>query len=515
MFSTSAAPLVLANPLEVLLDKPASDFTRADMLLAISQKQIERINFFYTAIDGKLKELKLPVSTLAGADSILAQGERVDGSSLFNGVVEPGASDLYVIPVYRTAFLDPFDDRSLNFICRFFNRDGNLAPFAPDNILDAASARLTRNTGLSLRALGELEFYLLSDQPAPLYRSEQQRGYHATAPFVKSGEVLDEMLRHIEQITGAIKYGHGEVGWIGSVESEVPEINGKTAEQFEIEFLPLPVQQCADALVLARWIIRTVAYRHGCVATFTPKLQDGAAGNGLHIHMELTRAGRNIMTSRDGSLSGEAMTLIGGLCNYADVLTAFGNTMASSFLRLVPDQEAPTRICWSDMNRSALVRVPLAWANTGNLADKVNPPSRELSPAEPRQTVELRTPDGSALVHLLLAAITSVADAACHDDYSLDIARDRYVTAAGLKDENITANLPRLPRSCAEAAALLESKRTFFEANGVFPPAIINHVLRLLRKEEDNTLARDLRELDAQQRTQLMRTIMHRDLHRH
>src|SRR6185369_13355368 len=147
------------------------------------------------------------------------EGERADGSSIFPGVVEPGASAVYVVPLYRSAFLNPFDSRTLGFICRFFDRDGNLASFAPDNILHHAAAGFQHRTGLQIRALGELEFYLVSENSSALYPSEAQRGYHAATPFVKSGEMIDEMLRLLEQITGAIKYGHGEVGWIGSIAS--------------------------------------------------------------------------------------------------------------------------------------------------------------------------------------------------------------------------------------------------------------------------------------------------------
>jgi len=135
--------------------------------------------------------------------------------------------------------------------------------------------------------------------------------------------------------------------------------------------------------------------------TFTPKLEEGVAGNGLHFHLELKREGHNIMTNPDGSLSQEARLLIGGLCHYADSLTAFGNTVASSYFRLVPNQEAPTRICWSDLNRSAMIRVPLGWTRGRNLSALVNP--REIDSfevPESRQTVEMRTADGSALIHL-------------------------------------------------------------------------------------------------------------------
>ena len=150
---------------------------------------------------------------------------------------------------------------------------------------------------------------------------------------------------------------------------------------------------------MGRWIIRNVAYQHGCVATFTPKLEEGIAGNGLHIHVELMKNGKNMMNGEIGKLSGEAKKLIGGLCHYADTLTAFGNTVSSAYLRLVPNQEAPTRICWSDLNRSAMIRVPLGWSGKSNLAKKLNPQqSPGYKDPEGRQTVELRSPDGSAAV---------------------------------------------------------------------------------------------------------------------
>ena len=124
----------LSNPLSVLLQKEKDDFNKDDLLKVIEEKQIERITFHYTALDGQLKELKIPVVNRKQADVILSGGERVDGSSLFKGLVDSSVSDLYVVPVYKTAFINPFDLASLNIICRYMNQHGELAPFALDNI---------------------------------------------------------------------------------------------------------------------------------------------------------------------------------------------------------------------------------------------------------------------------------------------------------------------------------------------------------------------------------------------
>ena len=86
--------LALANPLGLLLDKERDDFTRADMLRVVAEKGIERFTFHHTGIDGQLKELRLPFSDLRHAEEILAMGERVDGSSLFKGLVDASREPL-------------------------------------------------------------------------------------------------------------------------------------------------------------------------------------------------------------------------------------------------------------------------------------------------------------------------------------------------------------------------------------------------------------------------------------
>lgn len=513
----------LANPLSVLLDKPCQDFQRSDFLKIFEQKKIERITFHYTALDGKLKELDLPVADSYQAECILAEGERVDGSSLFKGMVDTALSDLYVVPVYRTAFLNPFDEGSLDFICRYLTKDGEPAPFALDNILARAYENFQVKTGLDLYALGELEFFLLSDKTHNIFPSNKQQGYHASAPYLKSGQILAEMVRHITQITGAVKYAHSEVGYVENVRSDMEEIRGKQAEQLEIEYLPRPVVEMADHLVLGRWLIRNIAYRSGCVVTFTPKIEEGVAGNGLHFHLELLKKGRNIMIGKDGHLSEAARRLIGGLCEYADSLTAFGNTVSSAYLRLVPNQEAPTRICWSDLNRSATIRVPLGWANIHHLAKVLNPQElQDFQETHGRQTVELRSPDGSAIIHLLLAGIVMAADWGFREDSSLfkdsgplELAERLHIKGNIFTEKEILKKLPILPTSCVESSRILLKKQELYERDGVFPPSIIEYVARLLEEENDEWMNKKLADLPADDRLHETRKIMHKDLHRH
>jgi len=499
-------PLGPINPLCAFLDKPPADFRKEDFLRVIKEKGIERLTFHYTALDGRLKELAIPVTGHRQAEQVLAEGERVDGSSLFPGVVEQASSDLYVVPEYKTAFLNPFDECSLDFICRYITREGLRAPFAQDTILHKAHALFRDATGLDLHALGELEFFLIYPAEADIFPMEKQQGYHEASPFRKGGRMLAEMVARISRITGAVKYGHSEVGFLHRIQSDVEEIKGKNAEQLEVEMLPLPAEQAADAVVLARWIVRNVAFRHGCVVTFAPKIELGVAGNGLHFHLQLQKESKNVMVDGNGSLSEPARRLISALCRHASSLTAFGNTVASSYLRLIPHYEAPTRVCWSDLNRDALVRVPLAWKEAQGLADVVNPGSGTGSPAaEDRQTVEFRSPDGSAHVHLLLAGITLAAVEAFEDDASLASAEEYYMgsPASGAKAD--LDRFPSLPSNCAQSARALAEERNLYQRDGVFPSRIIDYLVGKL-EEEGARMVKLQGPVD-------MRKLMHRYIH--
>jgi glutamine synthetase len=505
----------LTNPLSILLDKPKQDFTREDLIKVIEQKNIETIRFHYTALDGKLKELRIPLPDKKNAEIVLAEGERVDGSSLFKGLIDTGLSDLYVVPVYKTAFINPFNPSSLDLVCRYLTADGELAPFTPDNILHKAAELFKKSTGIELHALGELEFYLLFNPVTNMYFPPKQQGYHASGPYLKSGRILSDMLRMITQIAGSVKYAHSEVGFIEKIVSASPELDGKMGEQLEIEFLSTPIEEAADNMVIAKWLIRNIAYNNGLLATFTPKIEEGYAGSGLHIHLKLIKDGKNIMVDDKGDLTIESKKLIGGLLTCADTLTAFGNTVPSSYLRLVPNMEAPTQFFWSDANRKAMVRVPLGWSKTSNLAERVNPGKQsEPMKIDSMQTIEFRVPDGSANVHQLIAGIAMAVEYGfSHSEDALKLTDKLYFKGKTI-EENQSAQFPHLPASCAESADSLEKNRALYERENIFPASIVNYVVKQLRSENDRDMHKTISELYGKGKIVEKRRILHKDIHK-
>lgn len=468
------------NPLVRALGKPADEFTRADIARFVEEHDIPMLNLRYVGGDGRLKALNFAIQSAAHLDRVLTMGERVDGSSLFD-FVDATSSDLYVVPQLRTAFLNPFAMiPTLDILCGFYDVDGNPLASAPQQILRKAADALEAETGCRLEALGELEYYLFS--PAEeLFPVEPQRGYHEAGPFSKWEIVRTESLRILTQMGCSVKYAHAEVGNFVA--------DGKQMVQQEIEFSPTDVTRAADQVALAKWVVREVAHEHGIEVSYSPKIAVGQAGSGMHFHTRLMKDGVNQFSQGKG-LTDDAKRVIGGYLSHAASLTAFGNTVPTSFLRLVPHQEAPTAICWGDRNRSVLVRVPLGWQNLDDRMFRDANPGAEPIADLPNdsQTVELRSPDGSANVHLLLAGITVAARIGLTDPSMLDYANDRYVSG----DASQLAELDQLPTSCAEAADRLLETRDTYEAMGVFPSGLIDSWAEMLKDLGDANLRADM-----------------------
>ena len=325
-----------ANQVVAFLQKFPDDFTKDDIVRFIADKGIRMVNFMYPGGDGKLKTLNFVINDASYLDTILTCGERVDGSSLFS-FVEAGSSDLYVIPRFSTAFVDPFAEiPTLAMLCSFFDKDGALLASAPEQTLAKACRAFTKTTGMEFQAMGELEYYVIFDDDG-FYPAVDQHGYHESAPYAKANEFRAKCMLYIAQTGGQIKYGHSEVGNF--------VLDGKVYEQNEIEFLPVRAESAADQLMLAKWVIRNLAYQMHLNVTFAPKITTGKAGSGLHIHMRMMKDGRNMMLS-NGRLSDDARRMIAGMMTLAPSITAFGNKNPMSYFRLVPHQEAPTNVCW-------------------------------------------------------------------------------------------------------------------------------------------------------------------------
>ena len=489
------------NALAKPLQKPSSQFTKNDIITFIRNNEIQHVNFMYPAGDGRLKTLNFIINNAEYLDEILTCGERVDGSSLFT-FIEASSSDLYVVPKFSTAFVDPFAELpTLCMLCSFYNKDGEPLASSPEFTLHKACEQFKKETGMEFQAMGELEYYVIAPE-SPFFPASDQRGYHESAPYAKFNEFRQRCMLYVAQAGGLIKYGHSEVGNFN--------LDGMTYEQNEIEFLPCPAEDAANQLTIAKWIIRNLAFEYGYNVTFAPKITTGKAGSGMHIHMRIMKDGVNQML-KDGVISETARRFIAGMMKLAPSITAFGNMNPTSYFRLVPHQEAPTNVCWGDRNRSCLVRVPLGWASKNDLCKQTNPLENNSEyDTRQKQTVEMRSPDASANVYLLLAGLAVAGRYGLSLPDGLEIADKTYVNVNIHRKENeaLLNSLATLPDSCAASADCLQAQRAVYEKDGVFSPAMIDGIIAQLKAFNDATLRADMGD-DLEAMAKLVKTYFH------
>ena len=128
--------------------------------------------------------------------------------------------------------------------------------------------------------------------------------------------------------------------------------------EIEVEFGTM--LEMADRTMLAKYLIKNLAFQEGKTVTFMPKPLYGEAGNGLHVHMHMFKDGQPLFFDENGysNLSETALNFIGGVLKHAPALLAFTNPSTNSYKRLVPGYEAPVNCVFATSNPRAVIRIP-------------------------------------------------------------------------------------------------------------------------------------------------------------
>jgi glutamine synthetase len=439
----------------------------------ISENDIKILNLRHIPEDGRLKTLSFATADKERVYEILDLGERIDGSNLFS-FIEPENSDIYIMPNYERTFINPFSTvPTLNVLCDYLNENGKPLDVAPKNVLRRAEKKLNFPSGIILKALAELEFYIISKQESEmLFPAAPDKNYHESAPFTKFENLRNEILVTLANVGIATKYGHCEVGWVLGKDNTF-------MEQHEVEFIPQNLAEMAETIAVAKWVIRNVCAKHGVSVSFSPKIALEHAGTGMHIHLCGLKNGENIIANPDGTLSSEATKMIGGLLKFAPSLAAFGNPTPVSYLRFIARRESPMHICWSVRDRLALIRIPLWWSFRRKEKEKGNC----------RETFEYRAPDAFANAYLLFAGIAVAVNYGLkNSEEALEIAENLHIKEAGGRRKKLKV----LPCSCSESARNLRRDRKFYQADEVFPKKVIDKTVERLKAYKDENLWKSL-----------------------
>jgi len=217
--------------------------------------------------------------------------------------------------------------------------------------------------------------------------------------------------------------------------------------QHEIDFKYSDALDTADKIATFRFVVRSIAQRHGLHATFMPKPIIGIPGSGMHLNQSLMRDGKNAFYDPNGEyqLSQVAMNYIAGLMEHAPAVTAITNPTVNSYKRLVSGFEAPVYIAWSHRNRSPLIRIPA---------------KRGMS-----TRIEFRSPDPSCNPYLALAVCLAAGIDGIKRGLTPPPPCDRNIF--DMSEEELRENgIQVLPTSLEEAVKALERDEVIQQALG-------------------------------------------------
>jgi glutamine synthetase len=423
-----------------------------DFLKRVEEDGVQFLSLQFTDVMGRIKSVTIPVGRL---ESALKEGVWFDGSSI-EGFARIFESDLVLVPdvdTYRVLPWSAPERRRARIICDVHGADGNPSLHVPRQVLKRMLARAEK-MGYTYNVGPELEFFLFK-------RNGESNGLHPARPVPHDvGSYFDFSPRdEAQQVRSEIILALEALGM--EVESSHHEV---ATGQHEIDFRYGDALTSADNAVTFKYTVRGVATSHGLSASFMPKPIFGINGSGMHTHQSIFGAdGQNLFYDPDDAyhLSRLARSFIAGQMEHARALSAVVAPTVNSYKRLTPGYEAPVYICWAQLNRSSLIRVPAHGSETS------------------ATRIELRCPDPTTNPYLAFAAMLAAGLDGIERDLTPPPPVNEDVYHFDQCDLD-ARSIGTLPGTLAEALDALEEDEVIKDALG---PDITDVFMRAKRAE--------------------------------
>lgn len=321
--------------------------TKEDILKKAKEAKVNYVRLQFTDMLGTIKAVEIPASKLEDA---LDGKVMFDGSSI-EGFVRIKEADMYLKPDFDTWMILSFEDDKFGVVARLICDvyDAKLKPFAGDprfilkNVVDKM-----KKMGFGALNIGfEPEFFLfkLDQNGEPVLEPNDKGGYFDLSPLDGAEYIRREICLELENLGFVVQTAHHEVA-VG---------------QHEINFKFSDVIHACDNVQTFKQVVKVIARKNGYYATFMPKPIKGINGSGMHTNCSLADLnGNNIFFDEKDSmqLSLICRKWLTGILNHARGLACLTNPSVNSYKRLIPGYEAPCYACWSDANRSSMIRIP-------------------------------------------------------------------------------------------------------------------------------------------------------------
>lgn len=392
----------------------------------VKKENISYIRLQFTDMLGNIKAVEIPNAKL---DDALENKVMFDGSSI-EGFVRIKEADMYLYPDLDTFLALPFEDDKYGnvarIICDVYTPDGKPFKGDPRYILKQEIKRMQKSGIFEFDVGFEPEFYLfrLDESGEPSLKISDKASYFDLMPFDGCEVTRRDIALTLERMGFIVQTSHHEVG----------------PGQNEITFKYDDVLTSCDRVQTFKQVVQVVARKHGYLATFMPKPIEGQAGSGMHTNCSLfSKEGQNLFYDPDDKmqLSLLCKKWISGILRHCQELALLTNSSVNSYKRLVSGFEAPIYACWSDANRSALIRIPAA--------------------REQATRTELRNVDCFANPYLALAGILECGLQGIETINEKDIIPPVYDNIFSLAEEEIASRgIEHLPETLHEAILIFK-----------------------------------------------------------
>ncbi|MFZ5649650.1 MAG: type I glutamate--ammonia ligase [Bacillota bacterium] len=405
-------------------------YVKEDILDKVREQNVKFVRLQFTSISGFLKNIAVTVEELQSA----LEGKVMFDSSVIEGFVGNRESDIYLVPDPSTFVIFPWRPREgavARLICDISRPDGK--PF--EGCPRVALRRVLKeylDLGMEASVAAEIEFYLfhVDERGVPTSQTHDLAGYCDLTPVDRGENARRDMVLTLQEMGFDVATSFHEIG----------------PGQHEIFLKGDSALAMADNIATFKFVVRTIAQRHGLHASFMPRPMGGCNGSGMNLHLTISRRGRNIF---DGpgemyDLSPMAHSFIGGILEHAPAITAVANPIVNSYKRLTAGDMAPVLASWSRQNRNTMIRVP---AEKGE-----------------GTRIVLRSPDPSCNPYLTLAACFKAGLDGISRKAPLPEPRDQEMAGNGAMRDLVRKE--GLPRNLEGALIALSGDQVVREALG-------------------------------------------------
>ena len=447
-----------------------------DVLKIVKEKEVKFIDYRFTNTNGKEQHVTV-TATEDGIKTDFTEGKMFDGSSIA-GWKNINESDMILMPDPSTAVMDPFfDEPTLIVTCDIIEPDDGKAYEKDPRSIAKKAENYLKESGIADTAYfgPENEFFIFDDvrfedkagsssfavdSTEASYNSNKkyEEGNMGHRPLMKGGYFPVPPVDALQDCRSAMVTTCQEMG----VPCEVHHHEVATAGQCEIGTVFNTLVAKADEVQKFKYVVMNVAHAYGKTATFMPKPIVGDNGSGMHVHMSLSKDGKNIFAGdKYGKMSEDALFYIGGIIKHARALNAFTNASTNGYKRLIPGFEAPVILTYSARNRSAAIRIPYV------MSDKA-------------RRIEVRFPDSTANPYLAFSALMMAGLDGIKNKISPGEAMDQDLFELTPEEEKM---LPTVAPGLDVALEALDKDRDFLKEGGVFTDKMIDSYIGLKYEE--------------------------------